>query len=73
MDMLTRLNSGDLHAKERQSRFDCVDNKGNIHANPERAQFVNWSNRMRGIYGDDVAKWPPIAREEFTRRYSNSR
>ena len=69
MDILDRLNSGDLHAAARNQRPDCVDAKGNIHTSPERARFVDWLDEMRAIYGQDVEAWPPTPRAEYEERY----
>ena len=72
MDILDYLNSGQLHAAARKRNPDCVDAKGNIHTTPERARFVDWRDRMKGLYGDDVKAWPPIPREEYAARYAPS-
>jgi hypothetical protein len=69
MDIRSMLNSGQMHAAARQARPDCVDGKGNVHATAERARFVDWLNKMQGIYGQDAASWPPIARAEYDARY----
>jgi len=69
MSIVDRLNSGELHAAARKRRPDCVDAKGTIHCSPERAAFVNWLDKMRGIYGEDVKAWPPIPRAEYAARY----
>lgn len=42
MDILAKLNSGELHAKARKERPECVDGLGNIHCSKERAEFVDW-------------------------------
>ena len=42
MNILDRLNSGELHAAARTKRPDCVDGLGNIHGSAERASFVDW-------------------------------
>lgn len=69
MSIIDRLNSGALHAAARARRPDCVDGNGNIHVSPERARFADWLRRMKTIYGDDVAEWPPIPRAEYARKY----
>ena len=69
MSIVDRLNSGEFHAAARRDRPDCVDAKGDIHISAERAVFVNWLDKMRGVYGADVAEWPPIPRAEYERRY----
>ena len=69
MTIIDRLNAGEFHDAARKRNPDCVDAKGNIHATPERARFVNWREKMKGLYGDDVKAWPPIARDEYTVRY----
>lgn len=58
MSILGKLESGELHAKARATRPDCVDNLGNIHSTPERAEFVSWYNE-NGV-GDGM---------EYSRRY----
>jgi hypothetical protein len=73
ISIIDKLNSGQLHAQARKSRPDCVDAKGNIHASPERARFVNWYFKMVQIYSDDVANWPSCARDEYKVRYVPSR
>lgn len=42
MSILDQLNSGELHAKARKSRPECVDALGNVHCSAERAAFVDW-------------------------------
>lgn len=69
MSIIDRLNSGRLHAAARQSRPECVDSLGNIHASPERARFVDWRRKVARLYGDDVAGWPVCARDEYAKRY----
>ena len=69
MDITALLNSGKLHAARRAAKPDCVCSSGNIHASPERARFVSWSVKMRKMYGQDVATWPPIARAEYASKY----
>lgn len=69
MTITDMLNSGAIHASARNRKPDCVDAVGNIHTSAERALFVNWLAKMRGIYGADVASWPPIARAEYEARY----
>ena len=67
--ILERLNSGQIHADARKRKPDCVCNRGNIHATPDRARFVNWLYRMKDMYGDDVQSWPEIARKEYATKY----
>ena len=72
MTITDMLNSGRLHAAMRERHPDRVDSLGNLHHSAERASFVNWLAKMRGIYGHDVASWPPIPRAEYERRYVGS-
>lgn len=69
MDITDMLNSGTLHDNARKRHPDCVDNTGNIHVTPERAQFVNWLNATRAIHGFDVKAWPASQRAEYAKRY----
>lgn len=69
MNILDRLNSGQLHAQARASRSDCVDAKGNIHVSAERARFVDWLNSAKLINGDDVNQWNAKAKSEYKARY----
>jgi len=64
-----RLNSGAIHAAMHARHPDRVDAKGNLHCTPERAEFVNWLDKMRCLYGASVADWPQTARDEYARRY----
>jgi hypothetical protein len=69
MDILARLNSGELHAKARTARPDCVDSKGNVHRSPERATYATWRIAMENLYGSAPAKWPAEIRRELKRRH----
>ena len=69
MNILDRLNAGDLHRAARTARPDCVDALGNIHNTPARAAFVDWATEAKAIHGQDVGKWPEPMRAEYAARY----
>ena len=69
MSIIDRLNSGEIHAAARKRNPERVDAKGNTHVTSERARFVEWVDRMRAVYGDDVKAWPSAPRTEYARRY----
>lgn len=69
MNILDRLNSGELHALARTSRPDCVDAKGNIHHSAARAQFVDWMDCIKADHGQDHRSWPVTIRQEYRNRY----
>tara|TARA_Y100000310_G_scaffold300671_1_gene336529 strand:+ start:172 stop:393 length:222 start_codon:yes stop_codon:yes gene_type:complete len=69
MNIIDRLNSGELHSAARADRPECVDGLGNIHATPERAAFVDWRRDMAAEHGDNPADWPEEHRAEYERRY----
>jgi hypothetical protein len=58
MNILDQLNSGQLHAKARSQRPDCVDAQGNIHISAARANFVDWKNAN-----------PNATKSEYSARY----
>lgn len=69
MSITDLLNSGELHTSARQRRPNSVDSNGNIHASPERADFVNWRTEMAAAHGQDASQWPADARAEYQARY----
>jgi len=69
VNILEALNSGALHNKARTARPDCVDAKGNIHANPDRAKFVDWLAEAKATRGDNVQAWAGADRAEYDARY----
>lgn len=73
MNILDKLNSGELHAKARAARPDCVDATGGIHNTPERARFVDWAREAKNVCGENVAGWPSDIRAEYDARYVPSR
>ncbi len=59
MDILAKLNSGEIHAKARAARPDCVDKLGNIHCSQERAQFVDWVAAHGKDHPEYVTRYVP--------------
>lgn len=59
MDILAKLNSGELHARSRKDRPECVDNLGNIHCSPERARFVDWVAENGKDHPEYAARYVP--------------
>jgi len=72
MDILERLNSGQLHATARKRRPDCVDQHGNVHRSPERRLFVDFSIDTKRDHGDDHELWPDAVRAEYHRLFEAS-
>lgn len=73
MNIIDRLNSGELHQAARQRRPECVDSVGGIHKTPERARFISWVFKMQRLYGKDVRTWPEISRAEYAARHVSAR
>lgn len=69
MNIIDRLNSGELHQAARKRRPDCIDAVGNVHRSPERRAFVDWRAGMDNRYGTNRREWPESVRAELERRY----
>ena len=72
MNILAKLKSGELHAKARIVRAECVDTQGNIHCSAKRAKFVDWLAVNKIKHGDDVSIWPITVRMEHAEHYTPS-
>lgn len=69
LSILDKLNSGELHAKQRAQRPECVCDRGSIHGSAARAQFLNWLYPMMAEHGDNVRAWPSGPKAEYDARY----
>lgn len=69
MNILDRLNSGELHQRARAAHPDRVSADGSIHASADRARFVDWMNGQKATHGDNVRDWPAPIVAEYDARY----
>ena len=68
MDILAKLNSGQLHSEKRNANPELVDQHGNIHSSKERRAFVDWYICAKESRGD-VKTWTDAQLEEYRERY----
>ena len=59
MDIIDKLNSGELHAAARIKRPECVDRLGNIHVSAERAAFVDWVSENGKDHPEFASRYIP--------------
>jgi hypothetical protein len=59
MNIIDKLNSGELHAVARINRPNCVDHLGNIHVSAERAAFVDWVSENGKDHPEFSARYVP--------------